>query len=642
MTKGIAVLVALAMATPAAAGTLAPDVQAALSGLAAGGKLGVVVHLKDRADLGAIKGDRASRLRATIQALRDKADSTQGPIRTWLQARQGSGGVNRFTPLWVVNGFSLTATGPVIRLVAALPAVEVVNLDAIPVVATGIPPGGAPRRTSPPRGRPDLWSPRTSRARASSSPRSTAAWTCATRTWRRGTGAARDSWFDPYGQHATPLRPPRPRDLDPGGHPRAEMRAGRLDRRRPAVPPGSPPGSGTTPGSATATAIHLAFQWVLDPDGDPNTADAPDIVNNSWAFGDAGMQPRFQSDLQALRAAGIVPVVAAGQLRPGSPDEREPGELPGGALGGLRQRPGTSSPRQQPRSVGLRRRHLSRRRRPGRERLDAEPLLDLYASGVRHVHRRTARLRRRWRSCWGVPGVQRRAGGGGRHRSRRATSACAGPDNDFGQRHRRRAWPHTGLLATAPSPAPIAVADAFTVPGDVATTVTAPGILANDQTRAASALGLADVRPDRRRRSPFSLPADSPTRRPPDSAGRTRFGYRVSSGTAESEAAIVTLTVMTAAPTPQPGRATWSPRTARSPCRPPASLETTPIRPGCRSPRSWWLHRFMARSRSRRAEASPYVPQPNYARSGLHSRTGRRTMEPGERPGDRLAHRDVR
>ena len=72
-------------------------------------------------------------------------------------------------------------------------------------------------------------------------------------------------------------------------------------------------------GSATATAIHSAMQWVLDPDGDPATADAPQVVNNSWAYGTPGCNLAFQPDLQALRAAEIVPVFAAGNYGPGAP-----------------------------------------------------------------------------------------------------------------------------------------------------------------------------------------------------------------------------------------------------------------------------------------------------------------------------------
>mgnify|MGYP000538239624 CR=1 FL=1 len=58
-------------------------------------------------------------------------------------------------------------------------------------------------------------------------------------------------------------------------------------------------------GAATTTGIHLAFQWLLDPDGNPATADAPNVVNASWTMSAAGCNTDFQPDLQSLRAAGI-------------------------------------------------------------------------------------------------------------------------------------------------------------------------------------------------------------------------------------------------------------------------------------------------------------------------------------------------
>jgi hypothetical protein len=69
-------------------------------------------------------------------------------------------------------------------------------------------------------------------------------------------------------------------------------------------------------GSSTATAIHLGFQWLLDPDGNPNTADAPNVVNNSWTYANPGCYLDFEPDLQSLRAAGILPVFAAGNGGP--------------------------------------------------------------------------------------------------------------------------------------------------------------------------------------------------------------------------------------------------------------------------------------------------------------------------------------
>lgn len=58
--------------------------------------------------------------------------------------------------------------------------------------------------------------------------------------------------------------------------------------------------------------IHAGFQWLLAPNGDP--ANAPDIVNNSW--GSSLAAPTFYEDVQALQAAGIIPVFAAGNTGP--------------------------------------------------------------------------------------------------------------------------------------------------------------------------------------------------------------------------------------------------------------------------------------------------------------------------------------
>lgn len=62
-------------------------------------------------------------------------------------------------------------------------------------------------------------------------------------------------------------------------------------------------------GSGTVAGIHAGFQWLLDPDGNPNTDDAPHVVNNSWTFQSPGCDLEFQPDLQALRAAGILPIL---------------------------------------------------------------------------------------------------------------------------------------------------------------------------------------------------------------------------------------------------------------------------------------------------------------------------------------------
>jgi bacillopeptidase F len=70
---------------------------------------------------------------------------------------------------------------------------------------------------------------------------------------------------------------------------------------------------------ASISDIHLAFQWLLDPDGDPNTDDAPDVVNASWGLvGSRGIcNLEFAQDIESLRAADIAVVFAAGNEGPG-------------------------------------------------------------------------------------------------------------------------------------------------------------------------------------------------------------------------------------------------------------------------------------------------------------------------------------
>ena len=547
MTKGIAVLVALAMATPAAAGTLAPDVQAALSGLAAGGKLGVVVHLKDRADLGAIKGDRASRLRATIQALRDKADSTQGPIRTWLQARQGSGGVNRFTPLWVVNGFSLTATGPVIRLVAALPAVEVVNLDAIPVVATGIPPGGAPEANVAATHAPELWAlghTGEGVVVATLDSGADAYHPDLASKWRGGSGG----WFDPYGQHATPF--------DASGHGTwtlGVILGGDAGGTAIGVAPGATWIAAkifNDAGSATATAIHLAFQWVLDPDGDPNTADAPDIVNNSWSYGTPGCNRAFQSDFQALRAAGILPVVAAGNFGPAASTSVSPANYPEALSVGSTN------------DLGV----IASDSGRGPSACDGATFPDVVAPGVSVL---TSSLFSLYASVSGtsiaaphVSGVAALLAGAFPASSASAIEqavkqsardlGAAGPDNVYGNGWVDAKNAHDALLAPPPPSPPTAAGDTFTVDEGGTGILAAPGVLANDTDP--GGLPLTAVLVSAPANGALTLQSDGGFTYTPSAgfSGGDAFTYRASSGQLESAPATVTITVTPRPPPPPP------------------------------------------------------------------------------------------
>jgi len=141
--------------------------------------------------------------------------------------------------------------------------------------------------------------------------------------WRGGS----DSWYDPYNQH-----PNTPTDLSGHGTwTMGVMVAGDAS----GVTLGVAPQAQwiavkifNDSGSATATAIHLGFQWLLDPDGNPSSADAPQVVNNSWSYGSPGCNLEFQNDLRALRLVGILPVFSGGNYGPGSSSSVSPANYP--------------------------------------------------------------------------------------------------------------------------------------------------------------------------------------------------------------------------------------------------------------------------------------------------------------------------
>jgi subtilisin family serine protease len=129
------------------------------------------------------------------------------------------------------------------------------------------------------------------------------------------------AWFDPYEQHKTPF------DEDARGHgtevadvvvsmaPDVRIIAARVF---------------SDGGRSTTSAVHRVFEWVLDPDGNPRTDDAPNVINGSWDDGGPGRcQTEFDADLAALRAAGVVPVFAAGNAGPGTNTGASPASAPG-------------------------------------------------------------------------------------------------------------------------------------------------------------------------------------------------------------------------------------------------------------------------------------------------------------------------
>jgi subtilisin family serine protease len=83
-------------------------------------------------------------------------------------------------------------------------------------------------------------------------------------------------------------------------------------------------------GNSSFSGVHGAFQWLLDPNRDGSSADAPNVVNCSWSIDTAGKyNAEFAPDIQALTTAGIAVVFAAGNSGPAAGTSESPANNPG-------------------------------------------------------------------------------------------------------------------------------------------------------------------------------------------------------------------------------------------------------------------------------------------------------------------------
>jgi subtilisin family serine protease len=303
--------------------------------------ISVIITLNNPVDLQSIPGTtRAERLKHVIMNLQRRATSSQARLLKLLLQRSAEGSVQSFKPLWIINGIALTAKASVINEIATYAEVAQIAIDeAIPAPpATTLPPSQpANRSTIGPEvdplpqpnisliHAPDLWN-MGFRGQgiviASMDTGVEATHPDLSAQYRGGS----NSWYDAYGQYATPY--------DSSGHGTQTMGimvGGTNDGTAIGVAPNATWIAAKIfrdNGTGTTSNIHSAFQWLLNPDGNINTDDAPNIVNNSWESGTPGCTTTFAADLAALVAAGITPVFSAGNFGPSAPSDHGPANNP--------------------------------------------------------------------------------------------------------------------------------------------------------------------------------------------------------------------------------------------------------------------------------------------------------------------------
>lgn len=318
---------------------LASAVAQMLSKSAPGSQITVTVILMDQVNLPSVKIPPGKHhQQAQIEALQSISQQTQKELRSLLVSQQEQGSVSKIIPLWIFNGIIVTADAEVIRELAARPDVfrieaeqtfmapplerslqPMQDLAAADVVNANIAAVNAPALWNLGyRGQgvvigimdsgvdvthPDL-----------------------TAQYRGGS----NSWYDPYGENPAPVD----NAGSSTGHGTAVMSV-ILGRSASGSAIGVAPDATwiaakvfNNLGSATTTMIHLAMQWVLDPDGNPATADAPQVLSNSWTYTSPICDLSLQLDLQNLRAAGILPIFSAGNFGPYPSTGSSPANFP--------------------------------------------------------------------------------------------------------------------------------------------------------------------------------------------------------------------------------------------------------------------------------------------------------------------------
>ncbi|MFZ2506945.1 MAG: S8 family serine peptidase [Steroidobacteraceae bacterium] len=313
-------LVAIAAFTSwtAAVGAAAPatELELAITSARPGEDIPVIVSYRSQTTAHSLKRSlraerRSVRRLRVVRELTESASADEAPLLATARAY----GARDVRSLWIANAVAMRASPELIRALQTDPAVLQLRLDAS--LAAPLPMVGDPL--------PAEWNINLVRA---------------PELWQRGfqgegaviaivdTGVdalhpdlaasyrgGSNSWFDAFSQYATP------RDLSGHGTQVAGLALG-----------GTAGGTsiGVAPrsrwiaarifdnsGSSSESAVHLAFQWLLDPDGNPATDDAPDVVNNSWSTTDAGFcNSLLQPDIDALNAADIAVVFAGGNYGP--------------------------------------------------------------------------------------------------------------------------------------------------------------------------------------------------------------------------------------------------------------------------------------------------------------------------------------
>ncbi|QCB45691.1 S8 family serine peptidase [Hydrogenophaga sp. PAMC20947] len=339
------------LAPSAHGGEIAPALERSMARSGTHADTAIIVRFTNPLNLEKLaNGSRAERSQRVLLALKERAALNRAAVAPALKAQ----GAVKIRDLWLINAVAATVPAVAVKTLAALDGVSSIDLDAFVqggrsqrTPAPRLAPGEAPSLTPAPKAWPAATAPDYGKAQPG--------WNLTSihvpELWAMGhtgqgvvvatmdTGADLDhpalrgkwrgganSWFDPHGEepfpydalgHGTQALGLIVGGPDMGVAPEARWMAARLYNHD---------------GHASMSDIHLGFQWLIDPDGDPATLDQPDVLNASWALTGRAVGScilEFSGDIQVLKAVGIAVVFAAGNDGPFPNTSNSPGNNPG-------------------------------------------------------------------------------------------------------------------------------------------------------------------------------------------------------------------------------------------------------------------------------------------------------------------------
>jgi subtilisin family serine protease len=333
------VLLMLDGSDTAQAGNIDPDLENIIAKSDAEQTITVLVFLSDQVDLKGITSDlnaqkasRSLRHETVIRALRDKASFSQYDIIKFLEVMRTGGELDGFRTYWIVNAIAVDAAKEAIEVIANRPDVATVYydygvgiIDPMDYQDGGMASGAGPEIGIVAVRAPEVWALGVTGQGVLVSnidtgvdgvhPALASRWAGVADP--RYAGHPEWAWFDPYlGQNDFPY--------DGGYHGTHTM--GTLCGGLPGDEVGVAPGvhwiaSGAIDrgGSVETTVEDIieAFEWLVDPDGNPATSwDVPNVMSNSWGVhaghGYTPCDTLFWSYVDACEAAGTVVFFAAG------------------------------------------------------------------------------------------------------------------------------------------------------------------------------------------------------------------------------------------------------------------------------------------------------------------------------------------